>query len=669
PGMTYWGGDMIMSTTVDPGTKGRQQGLKFNLTHIRGAHTFHGGIDFRQHYRTLIQNGGFTSGSFAFSNSFVRKDEDGFTPAASVGLDWAAFILGMPSEVFVDNNDTYALMSPYYAGYAQDTWRVKRNLTLTLGLRVEYERGATERYNRAVGYFDPNLELPITAGAEAAYARDPIPELPASQFVVRGGTVYAGRDGAPRELWQSELMWLPRVSAAWQIGAKTVLRGGYGIYYDTLNVMNSAVDQYGFSRATATQISNDGGATWLVGDPANGISPIVDPFPVRADGTRFDVPLRDALGPMAHVGQGYTFGRYDRVHPRVQRWRIGLQRELGANVLVEAAYWGQYGDRLFPDQNLRLDALPAQYWNTTNMRNSAIATNLNARVTNPFYIGNFESLQTSDPTLYQYLSTLSQFTSPTIEKNRLLRPFPQMNGLFDSASNIGSARTHALEVNFQRRFVRSFTLNASYTRMLQENRTSLDNEYDTAPTIWYPSDTARPHRFTASGIFELPFGKGRAYLQKGILNHILGGWQVAATYEFQPGPLLAWPNLFYNGDLSTFEKDATSNTKTWDQWFNTSLPFERAAANQPAAFQARVFPRFIDGVRADGLNQWNANLLRQIRITERVRLELRGDFINMFNRSQMNPPVLDPTSTNFGRITSQTSSLNRFVQIQARLQF
>jgi len=669
PGMTYWGGDMIMSTPVDPGPKGRQQGLRFNVTHIRGSHSLRAGIDFRQHYRTQIQNGGFTSGSFSFSNTFVRKDEDGFTPAASVGLDWAAFILGMPNEMFVDTNDTYALYNPYYAGYGQDTWRVNRSLTVTLGLRVEYERGATERYNRALSYFDPSLELPISAGAQAAYARNPIPELPASQFVVRGGSVYAGRDGVPRELWQSELMWLPRISVAWQFDTRTVIRGGYGIYYDTLNVMNTVADQYGFARATSTQITNDAGTTWLVGDPRNGISPVVDPFPVRANGTRFDVPLQDALGPMARVGQGFTFGRYDRVHPRVQRWRVGVQRELGANILVEASYWGQYGDRLFPTQTLRLDALPAQYWNSANSRNNAVATSMNQQVPNPFHISNFESIRTSDPALYQQMSTLGQFTSTTIAKNRLLRPFPHMNGLFDSASNIGSARTHALELNFQRRFAQGLNLFASYTRMLQENRTFLDNEFETEPTIWYPSDTARPHRFVASGIYELPFGKGRPYFQEGILNHILGGWQIAATYEFQNGPLLAWPNLFYYGDLSTFESDATSTPKTWDQWFNTSLPFERVAANQPAAFQTRVFPRFFNGTRADGLNQWNANVLRRFRITERFRLELRGDFINTMNRSQMNPPDLAPTSTNFGRITSQTSSLNRFIQIQARLQF
>jgi hypothetical protein len=675
PGMTHWNGDMFVGTTVDPGQKGRQQALKFNVTHIRGVHSLRAGVDFRQHYRTQLQNGGFTSGTFNFANNFVRKDEDGNTPAASLGLDWASFMLGMPTAASVDTNDNYALMSPYYAWFGQDTWRVTRNLTVTLGLRMEFEQGATERYNRALSYFDPNLELPISAAAQAAYARNPLPELPASQFVVKGGSVYAGKNGVPRRLWQSELMWLPRLSAAWQLGSKTVLRGGYGTYYDTLNVMNQAADQYGFARATNTNLTNDFGVTWNAGDPKNGISPLADPFPVRSDGTRFDSPLRDALGPMARVGQGFTFTDYNRRHPRVQRWRIGLQRELSSNMMIEASYWGQWGDRIPPSSsptplnNVRLDALPEQYWAAGNVRNNAIATELNRNVPNPFHISNFESIRTSDPVLYQHMSTLSQFTSPTIQKNRLLRPFPHMNGLYNATTDSGKARTHALEVNFQRRFAQGFNLNASYTRMRQENLTFLENEFNATPTVWWPSDTARPHRFTATGIYELPFGKGRAFLQQGALNHILGGWQIAATYEFQPGPLLGWGNLFYNGDINKFEADASSGSKSLEQWFNTSVPIERVAGNQPAAFQTRVFPRYFNGLRADGLNQWNVNALREFRMSERVKLQLRGDAINLQNRSQMNPPEVSPTSTNFGRITSQTSSLNRMYQLQARIQF
>ncbi|MFN7939350.1 MAG: carboxypeptidase regulatory-like domain-containing protein [Bryobacteraceae bacterium] len=667
PGTTHWNGDMFIGTTVDAGQKGRQQAIKFNVTDIRGSHSLRAGVDFRQHFRTQLQNGGFTSGNFTFANTFVRRDEDGNGPAASLGLDWATFILGMPTGMSVDTNDNFALMSPYYGWYAQDTWRVTRNFTVTLGLRMEYERGATERYNRALSYFDPNLELPIASAVQAAYARNPLPELPASQFLIKGGTVYAGQNGAPRELWQSELMFLPRLSAAWQLGPKTILRGGYGSYYDTLNVMNQAADQYGFSRATNTILTNDFGQTWNAGNPAGGISPLTDPFPVRASSGRFDLPLRDALGSMARIGQGFTYTDFNRKHPRVQRWRMGVQREIANNMMIEVSYWGQWADKVGISR--RLDPLPEQYWASGNTRNDAVANEMNRQVPNPFFIGNLESLRSSNPLLYQHLSTLGQFTSPTIAKNRLLRPFPHMNGLFNSTDPGGKARTHAFEANFQRRFSKGFNLNASYTRMLQERYDIFENEFNTSPTTWWASDTARPHRFTATGIFELPFGKGKAYLQQGVLNHVLGGWQFAATYEFQPGPLLAWGNVFYNGDISGFEAAASSGTKSLDQWFNTSVPIERAAARQPAAFQTRIFPRFFDGLRADGLNQWNTNVMREFRFAERVRFQVRFDAINLQNRSQMNAPDLSPTSTNFGRITSQTSSLNRMYQLQGRISF
>ncbi len=172
-----------------------------------------------------------------------------------------------------------------------------------------------------------------------------------------------------------------------------------------------------------------------------------------------------------------------------------------------------------------------------------------------------------------------------------------------------------------------------------------------------------------TGIWELPFGKGRALLQQGILNHILGGWQMALTYEFQPGPLLPWGNLFYYGDLANFEADASSGSRSLEQWFNTGLQFERTSSKQPAAYHVRVFPRYFNGLRADGLKQWNGNLVREFRIVERLRLQVRADALNLQNRSQFANPELSPTSTNFGRITSQTGSLNRFYQFQARLQF
>jgi hypothetical protein len=651
PGMTAWNGDMVLGVQVDPGPTGRQQALKYNLTHIRGSHSIRAGVDLRQHYRTLIQNGGLTSGNFTFANTFVRRDEDGFNPAGTLGLTWAAFALGMPSGMGVDTNDTFAMMSPYYAWYGQDTWRLSRNVTVTLGLRMEFEQGPTERYDRAIAYYDPDLVLPIAAAAQAAYARNPLPELPASQFTVKGGSVYAGKNGVDRRLWKSELMWLPRASVAWQASPKTVVRGGYGVFFDTLNSMNQGPDQSGFSRATNTVLTNDFGQTWNAGNPGAGISPLRDPFPVRADGTRFDMPFRDSLGAMARVGQGFTYTDYDRRHPRVQRWRVGMQRELSANMMVEASYWGQWSDRILLTQ--REDALPGNYWATGNVRNNAIANDLNRQVPNPFLLSNFAELRTSNPVLYQNLSTLGRFTSATIAKNALLRPNAHMNGLNNNSVASGQARTNAFEFNFQRRMSRGFNLNFSYTRMFPNNKTIYENEFDAEPTIFWPSDTARPHRITSTAIYELPFGRGRRFFQSGILNHVLGGWQTAVTYEYQPGPLLAWGNLIYNGDVNKFEADATSTERTLENWFNTAVPFERNANNFPAAFHTRIFPRFFNGLRADGLSNWNGNLLREIKVVERIRMQFRADAINLQNRSQMSAPNLSPNSTIFGGLRAR----------------
>jgi hypothetical protein len=194
-------------------------------------------------------------------------------------------MLGIPSAMTSDNNASYALMNPYYGWYGQDTWRVTKNLTVTLGLRLEYEQAPTERYNRALTYLDPTAQLPIAAAAQAAYAASPVPELAANGFTVQGGSVYAGVNGAPRQPWQNEVMWLPRLSAAWQFSPKMIVRGGYGIYHDSINVQNVTLSQSGFSRTTSTNLTNDYGVTWLAGNPGAGTSPLADPFPVRADGT------------------------------------------------------------------------------------------------------------------------------------------------------------------------------------------------------------------------------------------------------------------------------------------------------------------------------------------------------------------------------------------------
>ena len=223
-----------------------------------------------------------------------------------------------------------------------------------------------------------------------------------------------------------------------------VVKGGYGVYYDSLNATAITPNQLGFSTVTTVPSSNDFGQTWVSGNPRAGISPLVDPFPVRADGTRFVTPVGTSLGGNFVAGQVLSYGNLDREHARLQRWRAGVQKELGRNMAIEVAYVGTYSDNVDVNSfvgtttntnnpaSIRQDVLPTQYWNHTDTRNAALATSNNQNVANPFFIGNLTALRTSNPALYNQLAAQALFTSPTIQKNRLLRPFPHMsvgNGL------------------------------------------------------------------------------------------------------------------------------------------------------------------------------------------------------------------------------------------------
>lgn len=479
-------------STISPGgfstwTRTRPFTTKLEMSKVMKNHTVRAAFDARFMYRTG-GGGGNTSGNFTFNNQYTRRDSDGNAPNRNLGQAWAAFILGIPSgNSAIATNDSYAAFNPYYGWFVQDSWRLNRKLTLNLGLRMEWEGGATERYNRMITGFDPTLSLPITAGAEAAYAASPVPELAAANFKVAGGSLYAGSNGAPRSLVKSQLMFLPRIGIAYQLNDKTVIRGGYGVFYDTINVLNGGPDQFGYSRSTSNNalLSTDFGQTWnpalgANASPANFKSPLNDPFPIRADGTRFDVPTNDGLGAMARVGRGFGFTDYNQDHSRQQRWRLGFQRQIGRSLVIDAAYAGSRSSDL--PIGMRLDYLPEQFWNKTNTRNDALATNLNANVANPFRIQNFASLQQSAPLIYQDMTTQGQFTAAVIQKNRLLRVMPHMNNVTNNTATLGYNRVHEFQIAIDKRFSKGFNFNVGYTAMKLREADFFYYEWDRTPT-------------------------------------------------------------------------------------------------------------------------------------------------------------------------------------------
>ena len=315
--------------------------IKPSMVSVRGAHSLKYGWNERRYWQPIL-NPNNSAGSFSFSNTYMRAN-DVINTASSYGLEFAAFMMGLPTSATIDTVDPAFWSNRYRALYVQDEWRATRRLTFNLGLRYEREGGIRERFNRGIGgqfYYD--LKLPITDLVQAAYGRNPLPDLPASAFQVLGGTEYLGvREDA---FTRGTHRLLPRAGSAFMIDDKTVVRGGYGLFYDTLNALNTVrPSQLGYSQPTDTVISNDVGLTFCcgIGAAANlgaGRTILNDPFPVRASGTRFDSPFGSSLGAMINAGRNFTAYPWDFVPDRQQRWRIGVQRQLPEGFVLEVAY-------------------------------------------------------------------------------------------------------------------------------------------------------------------------------------------------------------------------------------------------------------------------------------------------------------------------------------------
>ena len=207
----------------------------------------------------------------------------------------AALLLGLPSGGGVDRKATFAEQSTVWSLYYQDDWRITSKLTLNLGLRWELEGPTTERYNRSVRGFDFNSPNPLDAQVRANYAQSPLPEIPDSQFRLVGGLTFPGVNGQPRTLFsrdRNNLM--PRIGLAYTLDQKTVLRGGYGVYFGPLGIQRNDVIQSGFSTTTSLVPSLDNGLTF--------VATLGNPFP-----TGILTPRGNADGLLTFAGRSISF--------------------------------------------------------------------------------------------------------------------------------------------------------------------------------------------------------------------------------------------------------------------------------------------------------------------------------------------------------------------------
>ena len=536
--------------------------------------------------------------------------------------------------------------------FIQDDWKVNNKLTLNLGLRWEYEGAPTERDNRNVRGWDPNAELAITSAAQAAYARNPIPEVPASDFRVRGGLMFAS-DSQPGTYNPDKNNFQPRVGFAYQLNEKTVLRGGWAIYAVPALFDISGIYQPGFSQATNIVPSNDVGLTIR--------STLANPFP---DGVLS--PPGNSNGVNTFLGRG--IGRFNDIldysNGQSMRWSLGMQRELPGQWVVEGAYVASRSYDLSTDVNI--NGVPRQYLSTSTVRDNTVINSLTANVTNPF----------------AGLIPGETLNNATTQRQNLLRPYPQF-GNIDVRRYDGSSAFDSAQFRLERRFSGGYTVLTSYTWSNFKEQVTKLNDTDTDYEERY-QDTHLPHRLVMNGIWELPFGHGRRYGSgtNQVTNAIIGNWSVSAIWNWQSGrPNISMGNVYYDGDITQLKTSYTNDPS--QPMFDTSGFYFHDAAVQTngvddpvkqradqrirLANNVRVIPSRWNGLRGPRYTNWDMSFVKGFELG-RVRAQLHLELYNAFNDVFYNNPNVDPTSANFGLVTSQ-NNLPRNFQIGTKIVF
>ncbi len=609
------------------------------LNKVAGRHSLKVGMEFRVYRETNRFFGNDQTGTFNFDATWTRGPRDNSpTAPGSLGQSFAAFLLGLPSSGSVVRAADYAEQSTTWGLFVHNDWRVNSRLTLNLGLRWELEGALTERYNRSVRGFDFNAIQSIEAAAQAKYAANPTPEIPASQFRVRGGLTFAGVNGEPRELYEvPKKNFMPRLGFAFKLTEKTVLRGGYGIFFGFLGQRRGDVIQSGFSATTPLTVTLNNGLTF--------IETLSNPFQ-----NGIQQPKGAADGIQTFLGQSITFFNPKPLSPYMQRWQLGLQRELGWGFVTEIAYVGNRGTHLEFTRNL--NATPIQYLSTKPTRDQERINYLSQNVPNPF-----AGLMPA--------TAGSVFRSSTIARERLLRPYPHFDAV-NTTSNQGYSWYHALQLDLHRRFSRGYTVGVNYTFSKFMQATELLNAGDPLPTEVI-SDMDRPHRLTVSGIYELPFGKGRRFgaNTNAVASRIISGWQIQGIYAFQSGAPISWGNIIFTGNLKDIR--LPGDQQTVERWFNTDAGFNKVSAQQLGS-NVRTFPLRFGFLRTDKVNNYDLSVIKNTEITEGKNLQFRAEFLNAFNHPLFGAPNTNVTQASFGRITASNQA-NYPRRIQLTLKF
>jgi hypothetical protein len=650
---TGGGFSLLMSRAGDtPAT--RKPGVQASLTHARQSHTYKTGFEWRDDQLTDAPNIAGNNYSFIAQQSGLPSTNGQNLGGASVGLPYASFLMGLVSTASVASRPDPHWRKPTLGIYAQDTWKIRSNLTLDYGLRWDYQGFPYEEQDRR-SMFDPNLANPSAGGLKGATAYE---STCSCRFVKTNPKAFG-----------------PRLGASYQITPKTVVRGGWGITY-----------------AQTNQGQSDGGQTLGAGgwNTINYQSPAFgQPGNILSQGLIWDKNVLFAVNndPGIRPSPGQIDNPPAYIHPdagkmpRMTQWSIGLQREVIKDLVIDAAYVGNRGTGFLANNLLNLNAISAERLSSfgLDLHNAADQALLRSRLDSP----------TAASRGFNRLPYAGYSAANTVAQS--LRPFPQFGNLTGNnqiaGAPLGMSWYDALQVKAIKRYSRGLNLTYTFTWQKEENNFSGANYnvFDSPESQRAVAANSEPLVSVIAFNYVVP-GFGDTWVKAAT-----SGWTVGGIMRYasgQPIPVPASQNQLSALTTQTTRMNRVPGVPLYLEDINGSIDPNKdfvlnpAAWTDPPAGEYGTSPAFYDDFRYQRRPDEQFSFGREFPLGAGRVLGVRAEFFNALNRTQMNNAVAtNPLTTQtrnaqgvptagFGRIdTGSPYGPQRSGQIVARVSF
>ena len=596
-----------------------------NLTWTKGAHNLKMGGDVRRMYAYAGNVFGSSRlGRYAFNRSS--------TVGKKVGVPFASFLLGLPDTTTVSD-----VLAPdmngrgnAYAIYAQDDWKITNSLTLNFGLRYEYHPMLRDKFENSAQFLPDvytnvngaNVHGAVAVPTNYAIQHNVLPSF--ASGIAPVPILTAGQAGISTALVSvSKDDFAPRFGFAWRPlhNDKTVIRGGFGRFIAGA-LGGNVVGGWAVTASAVNTYKN----SYVNGSPAL-------QFP-----TPFNVAGATASGTL-DFDYAVTPNYKD---PTVQQWNLTAEQDIGYNTGLRVSYAGSHG------QNMGM------------------------------------------------YSDLNQLPYGTSTPDSSQSAFPTLNGIY-TVLNLAESNYHAVTTEVNHRMNSGLQFQGSYTfaRNLSDeaglNPTSNAGEIGGAPSDRYHPGVdygnviyTRRHRFMASAVYELPFGRGRAFLANPnwIMNTLVSGWQASGYFLVQSGPFLTpltsavdptGSGMINKGTQSFARPDVVAGVSPYVSGKGARNFLNAAAFVNPGQNIGRQGTARVGSVVGYGTNTFSMSLMKSVSFTELVKLQMGAQVQNLFNHHNFDVPAsLDIATSNYGQVTGVQTKDNagpRAISLTARVSF